>query len=115
MTAPVVSKPGAAADHAEALPVQLAGQLETAVPGQQWLIRSLWGRSAVGILGGPPKSCKSYLGLELATSVATGFPALGFFTVDRRGPALVYLAEDRKLSEAAAELAGHAVACKIIY
>jgi len=90
MTAPV----GAADDHAEALPVQLAGQLETAAAGQRWLIRSLWGRSAVGILGGPPKSCKSYLGLELATSVATGIPALGCFAVDRRGPALVYLAED---------------------
>lgn len=77
-----------------ALPVQRAGQLEAVVPGQRWLIRSLWGRSAVGILGGPPKSCKSYLGLELATSVATGIPALGHFPVDCRGPALVFLAED---------------------
>lgn len=94
MTAPIASKADDAADSTEALPVQLAGQLEAAVPGQRWLIRSLWGRSAVGILGGPPKSCKSYLGLELATSVATGIPALGCFTVDKRGPALVYLAED---------------------
>jgi hypothetical protein len=92
MTTSTASKAGT--DHAEALPVQRAGQLETAVPGQRWLIRSLWGRSAVGILGGPPKSCKSYLGLELATSVATGIPALGRFPVDRRGAALVYLAED---------------------
>jgi len=94
MTAPVASKPDAADDHSEALPVQLAGQLKAAAAGQRWLIRSLWGRSAVGILGGPPKSCKSYLGLELATSVATGIPALGCFSVDRRGPALIYLAED---------------------
>lgn len=79
---------------AEALPVQRAGQLETLVPGQRWLIRSLWGRNAVGILGGPPKSCKSYLGLEIATSVATGGDALGHFPVDRTGPTLVYFAED---------------------
>jgi len=79
---------------AQALPVQRAGQLETLVPGQRWLIQSLWGRNAVGILGGPPKSCKSYLGLEIATSVATGIAALGHFPVDRSGPALVYFAED---------------------
>ncbi len=81
-------------DAIGALPVQRAGQLEAVVPGQHWLIRSLWGRSAVGILGGPPKSCKSYLGLELAMSVASGIPAIGHFPVDRRGPALVFLAED---------------------
>lgn len=82
-------------DHPiEPLPVKRAGQLETIVPGQSWLIRSLWGRDAVGILGGPPKSCKSYLGLEIATSVAAGTPALDQFPIDRKGPALVYLAED---------------------
>lgn len=85
---------GAAKDATQTLPVQRAAQLESPVVGQRWLIRSLWGCSAVGILGGPPKSCKSYLGLELATSVATGIPALGHFPVDRTGRALVYLAED---------------------
>jgi len=94
MSAGTVQRDTVTADAIEALPVERAGQLEAAVPGQRWLIRSLWGRSAVGILGGPPKSCKSYLGLELAMSVATGIPALGHFPVDRRGPALVFLAED---------------------
>jgi hypothetical protein len=83
-----------AASAIETLPVQRAGQLETVVPGQRWLIRSIWARSAVGILGGPPKSCKSYLGLELATSVATGIPALSLFPIDRKGRVLIYLAED---------------------
>jgi hypothetical protein len=59
-----------------------------------WLIRQIWGRSAVGILGGPPKVCKSWLGLEMALSVSSGTKALGHFPVDDPGPALVYLAED---------------------
>lgn len=91
---PTTTRTEAPTVPAEALPVQRAGQLETLVPGQRWLIQSLWGRNAVGILGGPPKSCKSYLGLEIATSVATGIAALGHFPVDRSGPALVYFAED---------------------
>ena len=37
---------------------------------------------------------KSWLGLDLAVSVASGTPALGRFPVDATGPALVYLAED---------------------
>ena len=37
---------------------------------------------------------KSWFGLDLAVSVASGTPALGRFPVDATGPALVYLAED---------------------
>lgn len=77
-----------------ALPVQRAAKLESPPLSKRWLIRPLWGRGAVGVLGGPPKSCKSYLGLELATSVAAGIPALGQFPVEHSGRALVYLAED---------------------
>ena len=61
---------------------------------QKWLIKNLWGREAVGIIGGAPKCCKSWLGLDLALSVASGTPCLGHFHVERKGPALVYLAED---------------------
>lgn len=59
-----------------------------------WLIDSLWSASAVGIIGGQPKCCKSWLALELAVSVASGTPCLGCFDVVETGPALVYLAED---------------------
>lgn len=61
---------------------------------QRWLVKDLWGQEAVGIVGGPPKCCKSWLGLDLALSVASGTPCLGHFQVERKGPALVYLAED---------------------
>jgi hypothetical protein len=61
---------------------------------QKWLVKDLWGQESVGIVGGPPKCCKSWLGLDLALSVASGTPCLGHFQVVRKGPALVYLAED---------------------
>jgi len=48
----------------------------------------------VGIIGGPPKCCKSWLGLDMALSVASGSPCLGQFAVKRPGPALIFLAED---------------------
>ena len=60
----------------------------------QWLVRDLWTTAAVGVIGGSPKVGKSWFGLDLAVSVASGTPALGRFPVDATGPALVYLAED---------------------
>lgn len=76
------------------LPTVYARDLEIEREEHRWLIRQLWCRSAVGILGGPPKSAKTYFGLDLAVSVASGTPALGHFSVDAPGTALVYLAED---------------------
>lgn len=76
------------------LPVAQVGDLDVQTQQQQWLIQGLWGRSAIGLIGGAPKCCKSWLGLDMALSVASGTPALGHFPVQHRGPALVYLAED---------------------
>ena len=59
---------------------------------RQWLVRDLWTTAAVGVIGGSPKVAKSWLGLDLAVSVASGTPALGRFPVDATGPA--HLAED---------------------
>jgi hypothetical protein len=76
------------------LPVARAADLEIASSEHQWLVRQLWTQHAVGIVGGVPKSCKSWLGLDLAVSVASGTPCLDRFAVDDPGTALVYLAED---------------------
>jgi len=76
------------------LPVVLAGQLEQQPEEQRWLIEGLWARSAIGLIGGAPKCCKTWFGLDMAVSVATGTRALGCFPTLARGPALVYLAED---------------------
>lgn len=76
------------------LPVSRASELEVQPPNQAWLIQSIWSRCAVGIIGGAPKCCKSWLGLDMAVSVASGTPCLGRFSVEQTGPALVFLAED---------------------
>jgi hypothetical protein len=76
------------------LPVVQVAQIPMQEQPRRWLVEGLWGASAVGFIGAPPKSCKSFLGLELAVAVASGTPALGTYPVLEPGPALVYLAED---------------------
>lgn len=76
------------------LPVQKAAELEIQSVEQSWMIKHLWAHAAVGIIGGAPKCCKSWLGLDMAVSVASNTPCLGRFSVQSQGPALIYLAED---------------------
>jgi len=82
----------------ETLPVLSAAALEQTPPQQRWLIETLWGAEDVGVIGGCPKSCKTWLGLEMAVSVASGTLCLQRFQVRRRGSALIYLAEDAAAS-----------------
>jgi RecA-family ATPase len=65
---------------------------------QRWLIEGLWGGSSVGVIGGAPKCSKTWLGLDMALSVATGTPCLGRYAIPERGPVLIYLAEDAILT-----------------
>jgi hypothetical protein len=76
------------------LPVQRASQLSTSGPQTQWLVEGLWSDQAVGILGGEPKCCKSFLALDIAVSVASGLACLRQFPVRRAGPVLLFPAED---------------------
>lgn len=78
----------------DALPVVRAIDLDDGDTLPRWLVDTLWARAAVGVLGGAPKCCKSWLALDLAVSVATGTPCLGTFTVVDPGPVLLYMAED---------------------
>lgn len=75
-------------------PVIRVARVEADEHAQPWLIGDLWGREAVGFVGGTPKSCKTWLALELAISVASGRPCLGRFAVAEPGPVLLYAAED---------------------
>jgi hypothetical protein len=77
------------------LPVERAHQLPTeATALTHWLVEGLWSDQAVGILGGEPKCCKTFLALDLAVSVASGAPCLRHFPVHRPGPVLLFPAED---------------------
>jgi len=76
------------------LPVLRIGEIPPEEVPRRWMIEGLWGAAAVGIIGGAPKSCKSWLGLDMAVSVATGTPCLGTYRIEEPGPALIYLAED---------------------
>jgi len=82
------------ANDSTCLPVVRVDAIPTEPVPRRWLIEGLWGAAAVGFIGGPPKCCKSYLGLDMALSVATGTACLGTYTVAEPGPTLVYLAED---------------------
>src|ERR1039457_5066503 len=60
-------------------PVQRASQLASSGPQTQWLVEDLWTEQAVGILGGEPKCCKSFLALDFAAQVEIGVaPAVEF-------------------------------------
>ena len=76
------------------LPVQPAHRLADRPEQQSWLVTGLWGDEAVGIIGGEPKCCKSFLALDLAVAVAAGTPCLRRFEVPRPGRVLLYPAED---------------------
>ena len=78
----------------QALPVTRVGELKSQEVACRWLVQDLWGASSVGVIGGAPKCAKTWLGLDIALSVATGTACLGRYTVSKPGPVLVYLAED---------------------
>ena len=94
------------------LPVQRASQLECHGPQTQWLVEELWTEQAVGILGGEPKCCKSFLALDVAVSVASGAACLRQFPVRRSGPVLLFPAED-SLAVVRQRLEGIAAAAQV--
>jgi hypothetical protein len=94
------------------LPVQRASQLASSGPQTQWLVQDLWTEQAVGILGGEPKCCKSFLALDVAVSVASGAACLRQFPVRRSGPVLLFPAED-SLAVVRQRLEGIAAAAQV--
>jgi hypothetical protein len=97
------------------LPVELACRLALCPPERRWLVDGLWADQAVGIVGGEPKCCKSFLALDMAVAVASGTPCLRRFPVTRAGRVLLYAAEDalhvvRARLEGIARAAGVALA-----
>ena len=81
-------------DDNRSLPVVRVADIVTEENPRRWMIDPLWGASAVGVIGGPPKCSKTWLALDISLSVATGTACLDRYEVPRPGPVLVYLAED---------------------
>lgn len=79
---------------ASTLPVELAYRLPARAETQRWLVTGLWSEEAVGLVGGEPKCCKSFLALDLAVAVASGTACLRHFPVPHPGRVLLYAAED---------------------
>jgi RecA-family ATPase len=97
------------------LPVEPAHRLASRAEEQRWLVAALWSEQAVGVIGGEPKCCKSFLALDLAVSVAAGTPCLRHFPVRHPGRVLLYAAEDahhivRQRLEGICSVAGLALA-----
>lgn len=77
------------------LPVVRVSELSARADDEPaWLVEALWSAGAVGVIGGSPKSCKSWLSLEMAVAVASGKPCLGRFEVASPGPVLLLTAEE---------------------
>lgn len=53
-----------------------------------WLIEGFWNLNSHGIIGGEPKSLKTYIALEMALSVAMDRPFCGEYDVKKPGPVL---------------------------
>jgi hypothetical protein len=96
------------------LPVQRASQLSAVSSQTQWLVEGLWADQAVGILGGEPKCCKSFLALDVALSVASGAACLRQFPVRRTGRVLLFPAED-SLAVVRQRLEGIASAAQVCF
>lgn len=76
------------------LPVEIAHRLAERPDEHRWLVEGLWADEAVGIVGGEPKCCKSFLALDMAVAVASGTPCLRRFAVPHPGRVLLYAAVD---------------------
>lgn len=81
-------------DSESILTVRHLSQVEPQSADRQWLIQNLWLNEGVGILGGAPKLCKTFLAAELSVAVASGGKALAHFEAKVSGPVLFFGAED---------------------
>ena len=70
------------------------GSLLRNIPNPKYLIKDILTEGACGFIAGEPKSYKSWLGLDMAFSVATGADFLGHFRVVSPGPVLYIQEED---------------------
>lgn len=73
---------------------QRLGFLLRNIKKPKYLVQGILTEGACGFIAGEPKSYKSWVGLDLAFSVATGADFLGYFRVQNPGPVLYIQEED---------------------
>jgi len=77
-----------------AFPFRHVASISPTPPEALWLVDQLWAASGVGVIGGLPKTFKTWLAAEIALAVACGTKALGRFAAKAQGPVLFFAAED---------------------
>lgn len=76
----------------------LASLTDVTIPRPHWLVRNVWTVGSCGFIAGQPKSYKSWFGLDLAISVATGTPFLNDVQFSTGKPRnVIYLQEEDSL------------------
>ena len=81
-------------DDIERASPQRLGFLLKNIKKPKYLVQGILTEGACGFIAGEPKSYKSWVGLDLAFSVATGADFLGYFRVQNPGPVLYIQEED---------------------
>ena len=75
-------------------PVLKACDLVAASDQLHWLVHDLLRAHSCAIIGGAPKSCKTWLALDLAVAVASATPCLGRESSHTPRPVLLFTAEE---------------------
>lgn len=79
------------------LPAQKASDISSEINKPRWLIEDLWLDEGVGFIGGEPKTCKTFMTLEMAVAVASGKLCLRHYEVKSPGSVLIFSAEDSSI------------------
>lgn len=74
-------------------PINLFDYVEN-LKDPRWLVKGVFTEGCVGFIAAEPKTYKSWLGLDLALSIASGSPFLGTFSIIEPGPVLYIQEED---------------------
>ena len=88
-TSPKSRRRKAAKKSSQAWSVPVDRYLAVESRDPQWMIEGLWSDKSHGIVAGEPKTRKTYVGIDIALSVATGTDCLGHFKVVKPGPVLM--------------------------
>lgn len=78
----------------------LADVMAHRISRPRWLIRNVWSRGGCGFIAGDPKSYKSWIALDMVTSIATGTPFLNdpqFAVIGGPQPVLYVQEEDGEI------------------